>query len=170
MKVIGLLAFLGMITGCATSSSKTATVPIEKEINFTVEPSPETRVVIFHVQTDKFSPSLQREFEQAMANLAGKCWIRAVTSYKETASATNPEYCVRFVSFNNLTPLKPYKRKPTDKKILLTALNEVGSVQVQKFVWDGAELRRVRNSDSKLQSDGNPKDRFENFLILWALK
>lgn len=178
MKQFVLLTILSFVTSCATSTpgstsssalSSTVVAP-EKEIYFAVEPTSKTRIITHHVQTENFSTLLESEFNQAMASLAGKCWLWAVPSYKEVVAANGPEYCLKFVSFKKLSLLKPYKPEPTDKKMLLTALSQDDSIQVQNFVWDGAKLKRVRNSDSKLGSGKNHQERFANFMVLWALK
>lgn len=168
MKTLMLFAFF-LVTGCANSTPKQVASAPEEETYFAAEPTPKTRVITYHVQAHKFSTTLQNEYEKALANLVGKCWVWAVLSYKETALTNGPEYCVKFVKFTKSDLLKPYKLEATDKKMLLTALDQEGNIQVQNFVWDGARLQRVRNSDSKLPVEVG-HDRFLKFMMLWALK
>lgn len=167
MKLLMLLTLLGLLSGCTTSSPKQAIAPSssEKETYFSVEPHRKTKMITYHVQTEKLSPILQSEFEKALTSLSGKCWVWASPSYKETLSANGPEYCVKFVKFKTMDLLKPFKPDATDKKMLLTALDSEDHIQVQNFVWDGTKLQRVRNSDSHLRDSS-----FQDFMMLWALK
>lgn len=153
------------MSGCTTSSTKqTATAP-EQETYLPAEPTQNTKIVTYHVQAEKFSPALQKEFEQALVSLSGKCWIWALPSHKNNLTENEPEYCLKFVRFETNNSLKRFKSEPTDKKMLLTALNVDGHIQVQNFVWNGAKLQRVRNSDSFLNGRS-----FQDFMVLWALK
>lgn len=165
MKLLILVTFLSLLSGCTTISTRQAVVSTEEKNYFPVEPTQKTKIVTYHVQVEKLSPTLQNEFEKALAILKGKCWFWAMPSEKETLLKGGPEYCLKFVNFTTVNQLKPYKRDPTEKKMLLSALDEEGHIQVQNYVWDGAKLQRVRNSDSNLRGRS-----FQDFLILWALK
>lgn len=161
MKLLILLIALGFVSGCATK----AVITPETETYFSVEPASNTKIITYHVQAEKLSPALQAELKQALANFQGKCWIWSLPSSKQALVASGPESCVKFVAFTTVKPLKPYKKEPTDKKMLLTALAEEGHIQVQNFVWDGAKMQRVRNADSSLNERS-----FQDFMMLWALK
>ncbi len=168
MKALILFAIFSNVIGCTTTAAKQNVAESETITYFAVEPTPKTRVITYHVQPDNFSAKLQSEFDQTLANLSGKCWYWAEPSSRKTLEVSGPEYCLKFVNFTKISHLKPYKRGPTDKKMLLTALDQEDSIQVQNFAWDGVKLQRVRNSDSKLKYEG--PDRLAKFMILWALK
>lgn len=170
MKLLSVFIILCLVSGCTISKPVSMVMNPEEEMYFPVEPNSKTRIVTHHVEIKKFSPIQKSEFEQAMAHLSGKCWFWAVSSYKEHVKIDGPDYCVRFVNFTNTTPLKPYKREPTDKKMFLTALNQDGSIRVQFFIWDGKKLQRVLNSESKLSNEESSQDRFAKFMVRWSLK
>jgi hypothetical protein len=168
MRLLVLLAISSLVIGCATATHKETFPAPADETYFSVIPTVKTQVITFHVQLEKFSPNLKSEFERALVHFADKCWLWGLPSYRESAEANDPKYCLKFVNFTEIRFLKPYKREPTDKKMLLTALDQEGSIQVQNFVWDGEKLQRVRNSDSKLRD--KTQDRATKFMMSWALK
>jgi len=165
VKLSLLITFLFLLNGCAEPSKTQEVAPAETETYLSVEPTKNTKVVTYHVQTEKFSTALQMNFKEALASLSDKCWIWALPSYKNNLTTNGPDYCVRFTSYTSIKPLKPYKKEPTNQKMQLTALTEDGHIQVQNFIWDGKKLQRVRNSDSSLRERS-----FQEFLVLWALK
>ncbi len=165
MKLLFWFTVLSGLTGCACSSTKQSVATPEKATYFAVEPGQKTKVITYHIQVEKFSPSQQIAFNEALAGFDGKCWIWTTPTDKESLISNEPETCLKFVNFTNISSLKPYKRDPTDKKMLLTALEDENHFQIQNFVWDGKKLRRVRNSNSHLGEES-----LQDFIILWALK
>ncbi len=168
MILLKFLVISILLMGCAATEQKESFSPPAKETYFSVSPNSNTQVITYHVQLEKFSPKLQSEFELALADFANQCWSWGFPPSRQRAEAQDPKYCVKFVQFTDVRLLKPYKREPTDKKMLLTTLDQEGSIRVQNFVWDGEKLQRVRNSNSILQD--HAQDRAKTFMMLWALK
>ena len=172
MRLIFLISIiLGFGVSCTTVANKNAVDNSAKEVRyFSVNPGANTQVITYYVQTVKFPSLLQSELEQTMTLLGGKCWLLTELKSQQAVLASGAEYCFRFVRFASVSSLKPYKREPTAKKMLLTALGPEGSLRVENFVWDGSKLQRVRNSDAQLASVSNAQDRFAEFMMRWAVK
>lgn len=146
-----LSVILGFTIACSTklkNESVTVTPSTEQKSlkHSAVKPGAKTHVTIFHVQTEKFPAELKQEFDQTFAKLAGECWIYS-DSGDISVAGSEPSYCSKFVPFSKVAHLKPYKRNPTDKKMVLTALDQGETIGVQNFRWDGKKLQRIRNSD-----------------------
>lgn len=169
-----LSVILGIATACSTkpTSENAKVAPSteqKKPKHLAVKPGAKTHVTTFHVQTEKFPAELKQEFDQTFAKLAGECWIYSDVGDQPVATS-EPSYCSKFVPFSKVAHLKPYKRNPTDKKMVLTALDQGETIGVQSFRWDGKKLQRIRNSDSKLPQKNQSEDRFADFMMVWAEK
>ena len=166
------LSLSGLIAGCTTKApvQTESPPPVRSEPrpnHIAVVPGTNTKVITYHVQLENFPAALKSEAEESLSGLAAKCWI-----YSDTPEAmqtpTEPQACFKFAKFKHVDQLKPYKKEPTEKKMLLTAL-EREKIHVQNFVWDGAKLQRVHNSDSQIPAKAGT-DRLADFVVGWAHK
>ncbi|MES2802936.1 MAG: hypothetical protein V4654_10615 [Bdellovibrionota bacterium] len=78
------------------------------------------------------------------------------------APANPPTECHRFAWFKSNEVLKPYKKRPTDIKMVLGYAG--GEMKVTMFKWDGKKNQRILNSGSKMEPD------IKNHILRWTFK
>lgn len=83
--------------------------------------------------------------------------------YDDNFKVQSPEVkCHKFAWFKSNNVLKPFKKNPTDIKMVLAYAD--GEMKVIMFKWDGKKNQRILNSGSKLDPD------IKNHIIRWTFK
>ena len=84
--------------------------------------------------------------------------------YDINGKTQSPEVdCHKFTRFTKNSDLKPFKKDPTDIKMVIAYAG--GEMKVMMFKWDGKKTQRILNSGSKF----NAQD-IKGEVIKWTFK